>query len=298
MENYIVYLAHTGPGYIYECCYSLLKYLSVYNLKAPVNTSIVVYTDQPEKFENFIPYFANFKIEEVSTGKIKEWQGDVQYVHRAKPKMIQDFFTKYKGNLLFFDTDTYITKPIEYLWQGIENNNVYMHQSEGVIDKRKNKEFRKWDDFLKTAKINFGNKSFQYNPNFEIWNSGVIGINASYANKFEEIVTMIDSVHKQFPKHITEQLACSYLFEENNIQPTKDNIVHYWDLKEFKKLLTVFFTKNAEESIPNLVKMVHHIDAHQIMQEKMKYEDLSVAQKLMAALTGRTWNIQQHIKKL
>lgn len=298
MENYIVYLAHTEAGYINECCYSLLKYLSVYNLKAPADTNIVVYTDQPEKFENFIPYFSNFFIEEITTAKIKEWQGDVKYVHRAKPKMIQDFFTKYNGNLLFFDTDTYITQPIEYLWQGIAGNNVYMHQMEGVIDKSKTKEFRKWDDFLKNAVINFGNKTFKYDPAFKIWNSGVIGINSSYQNKFEEIIQLIDSIHSQFPKHITEQLACSYLFAENNIQPASDNVIHYWDLKEFKKLLNVFFTKNAEESIPNLVKMVHHLDAGAIMQQKMNYEKLSVAQKLLGVFTGRNWSIQQHIKKL
>ena len=140
--QYILYLAHSKEGYINECRFSLLKYLSVYNLKPPADTAVVIYTDKPALFENFIPFFKAFYLEPVTPETVKGWQEGTGYVHRAKPKMIQDFFTKYKGNLIFFDTDTYITAPIEPLWQGIENGDIFLHQSEGIIDHTQNPDFK------------------------------------------------------------------------------------------------------------------------------------------------------------
>src|SRR6478609_9251038 len=154
MRNYILYLAHSNIGYINECRFSLLKYLAVYNLKPPATTSIVIYTDQPEMFENFIPFFNEFILIDITKEQLKNWYGPINYIHRAKPLMIKDFSAKHTGNLLFFDTDTYITDPIEDVWQDIENSVVYMHNSEGIIDKSVNNEFRKWDDFLRTNTIN------------------------------------------------------------------------------------------------------------------------------------------------
>jgi hypothetical protein len=58
--NHIAYLAHGDTGYLNECRFSLLKYLHVYNLNPPSDTAVVVYTDKPEYFENFIPFFPAF----------------------------------------------------------------------------------------------------------------------------------------------------------------------------------------------------------------------------------------------
>lgn len=299
MRNYILYLAHSDLGYINECRFSLLKYLSVYNLKPPAHTAIAIYTDKPQLFENFIPFFQHFEIQELTPAQIKEWQGAINYVHRAKPMVIKSFCKHFEGSLLFMDTDTYITAPIENIWNKIENGGVVMHQSEGVIDSSKNAEFRKWDLFLKNGNIQFGDQKFQYSADFEVWNSGVLGVSQKQLPLFDDVIQLIDAIHTQFPKHITEQVACSYLLQQKaKIYPAKDNIIHYWNLKEFRKFLNVFFRKNEEESIPNQVKLAQPIDAADIQQQKHAYEVLPFYKKWMLQLQGRHWHIDKHIKKL
>ena len=299
MRNYILYLAHSDLGYINECRFSLLKYLSVYNLKPPAQTAIIIYTDKPQLFENFIPFFRQFLIKELTTTQLKEWQGNINYVHRAKPMVIKSFFKHFEGALLFMDTDTYITAPIDDIWNHIEGGNVVMHQSEGVIDSSKNAEFRKWDQFLKNNNIQFGGQTFQYSADFQVWNSGVLGVSEKQSPLFDDMIQLIDAIHSKFPKHITEQVACSYLLQQKTtIHPANSKVVHYWNLKEFRKFLNVFFKKNEEESIPNQVKAAQHIDAVAIQQQKTSFEALPLFKKWMLQLQGRHWHIDKHIKKL
>lgn len=299
MQNFLLYLAHSHAGYINECRFSLLKFLAAYNLNPPAHTSVVVYTDHAELFENFIPFFKGFYIEPITDEQVQDWQAGTGYIHRVKPKMIQDFFSKYSGNLLFFDTDTYITESIEDIWLDITNGTIYMHQSEGVIDQKRNPDFKKWDNFLQKNSVTFGNKKMIYSPNFEVWNSGVLGINQSYATVMEEIVQLMDSLYQQFPKHIAEQVACSYCLQQaGTIKSAREKVQHYWNLKEFRLLLQAFFTKNEEESIPNMVKAAHHVDAANIQQQKEQYEGLPFYKKWVAALSGKKWNIQHYQKKL
>ena len=297
--QYILYLAHSNEGYINECRFSLLKYLSVYNLKPPADTAVVIYTDKPALFENFIPFFKAFYLEEITPQKVKGWEEGTGYVHRAKPKMIQDFFTKYKGNLIFFDTDTYITEPIEPLWQGIERGDIFMHQSEGTIDHTQNPDFKKWDVFLQKASISFGHNKFVYSKDFQIWNSGVLGLNAALAPVMNDVLLLIDSIYKQFPKHIAEQVACSYcLQDKGTIKSAKESVAHYWNLKEFRYLLQHFFKINEEESIPNLVKAVHPIDAKKIQEEKEAFEELPLLKKWLATFAGKSWNIKKYLSRI
>lgn len=299
MRNFILYLAHSDLGYINECRFSLLKYLAVYNLKPPAHTAIAIYTDKPQLFEGFIPFFPHFEIKEISPEQIREWQGSVNYVHRAKPMVIKSFFKHFEGAVLFMDTDTYITAPIDALWEHIEKGEVVMHQSEGVIDSTKNIEFKKWDQFLKKNSIQFGGQTFQYSADFQVWNSGVLGVSQKQSPVFDDVVQLIDAIHAQFPKHITEQVACSYLLQQKaTIHAANSSVVHYWNLKEFRKYLNVFFKKNEEESIPNLVKAVHGIDAADIQKQKEDYEALPLHKRWMLQLQGRHWHIDKHIKKL
>ena len=297
--NYISYLAYGDPGYINECRFSLLKLLSVYNLHVPADMAVIVYTDKPEAFENYIPFFRQFYLEHVTQEKILEWQAGTGYIHRAKPKMIQDIFAKHPGNLIFFDTDTYITQPIDRLWEGISRGLVYMHLTEGVVDQDQNPEFRKWDEFLKNNTIRFNEKAFTYSPDFQIWNTGVLGLSPLHAPIMDDVLSLIDSIYKQFPKHIAEQVACSYCFSRKaEIKPAASEVFHYWNLKEFRKLLNLFFTKNQEESVPNLIKLAHHLDASHIQNEKNQYKKLPFYKRFIKNLTGNRWTIDKYQKKI
>ena len=88
------------------------------------------------------------------------------------------------------------------------------------------------------------------------------------------------------------------LQDKGTIKGSKESVAHYWNLKEFRSLLQQFFKTNEEESIPNLVKTAHPIDAKKIESEKDAYEALPLLNKWKAALTGRAWTIKKYLSKI
>lgn len=297
--NYITYLAHGNEGYINECRFSLLKFLHAYNLRLPTDLGVVIYTDRPQAFEAFIPYFKTFVLQPVDETILKNWIAGTGYVHRAKTKMIQDVITKYPGNVIFFDTDTYITQPIDDLWKGLTDGDLYLHKKEGIVDRQVSKAFYKWDRFLESADIRYGREKFVYEKSFAIWNSGVLGLSLRHAPLLDDVVLLMDAIYGQFPKHIAEQVAVSYCFAKaESIKAAEDYVAHYWNLKEFRQLLSAFFVRNAEENIPSLAKKAHRIDALTILRERDAYKQLPLPQRFFLKLTGKSWRISNYDKKL
>src|SRR5206468_3387760 len=133
----------------------------------------------------------------------------------------------------------------------------------------------------------------------KMWNAGVIGLNSSKKEILKEVLSLTDAVYKQFPKHIAEQFAFSYCFQHAGEVMVADNrIEHYWNLKEFRNLLQVFFMQNSEENIPNLIKLINHIDASAIRDQKIAFEGLPVYRKWVRKLLRRGWSINDYIKKI
>ncbi len=291
--NTIVYLAHTKQSYIDECRFSLIRFLSVYNLQPPPDIKIVVVTDRPSFFELFTSHFLNFKIIEISTGQIKEWSRNYQYVYRIKLKVLQDI--QHDGNLLFFDTDTYILGPLQPLLKTIASGTAYMHQKEGTLDSAS---FYKWKRFLQNNAVAYGNKTMQYDDSIEIWNSGVVGLPQQYKPLLTEALHLTDALFTKFPKHIAEQVALSYCLQgATSIHAANNYVAHYWHLKEFSLLLSRFFKTNSEESVANLVKLSHHINAMAIQADKEAFQHLPVWKRWVQTVTGNGWRIDKYEKK-
>lgn len=81
-------------------------------------------------------------------------------------------------------------------------------------------------------------------------------------------------------------------------QPTADYFVNYQDVKEMAPLLKTFFARNEEESLPNLVKKAHAIDAGAIRQEAAAAQKAPLLQKVLNSLLGRNPVLQRYQKKL
>lgn len=295
MQNYILYLAF-GQDYINECIYSILRMLELYNLRPP-KFSIVVFTDEPQKFENLIPYFHQFSIKTISANDLKKWRGQPPNNYRVKALVIKEFLSSIQGNLVFCDTDTILLKPIEPLFRDIENDCAFMHTYEGEIIE--NSCFKKLHRKLtnpKVSSIQFSD--FNTKSKWEMWNSGIVALNTN-KDLFKDLVSLTDYIFSKVKNHTSEQLAISYLLsKETLLKEAKSYFYHFWDLKEFRKLLLIFFEKNQEESIPNLVKKAHHIDAITIQQQKTSYKRLPLAQRFVRNLSGSAWSIRQYEKKL
>ena len=299
MQNAILYQAYGGTDFVNECRYSLLKYLQMYNLTPPRGTSIVIYTDSPAVFADFEPFFPHLSLQPLTKETLQRWRGPQHFVHRVKIEMLIDFLTRFNGNLLYCDTDTYITHPIEPLFDDLATGRFYMHQYEGMIDKKENATFHKWEKFLATTSLSFNNKNVVFDKSLKMFNAGVVGMNSQSRELLHDILALTDAVFSKFPKHIAEQFAFSYCLQKSAAIKTANHLIaHYWNLKEFRQLLHRFFTLNAEESIPNLVKKLHALDAMAIQEEKNAYERLPSLQRFFRKLSGKAWKIAPYEKRL
>lgn len=186
MQNYILYIA-SFLGEAYECAYSILKYLGVYNLKPPSNHTVIIYTDHPELLEAYESFFKRFELKQIPKNKTKQ-------------DIVEEFKAQTEGTVLYLETNAYPVKKIDHLF--IKNGN------------------------------------------------------------------------------------------------DKEAIEYYEDLKEFRILLKEFFNRHQEESIPNQVKLMHNIDAKQILEQKRKFLELPLTSRWFKKLTGKGWSIYNYKKKI
>lgn len=297
MPNAILYLAYGGAAFIDECRFSLLKYLQVYNFNPPHNTGIFIYTDRPDAFSDFEPYFHQLECRSITPEKITAWRGQIDFVHRVKIETMADFLESFEGSFLYCDTDTYITAPLDEIFVEINKGNYFMHEFEGLIDKTKS--FRKWEKFLSTASLDFNGKKFQFRKGLQMFNAGVVGLHSSDREVLNDVLALTDAVYHQFPKHVAEQFAFSYCLQRRGlIKEAAPIVAHYWNLKEFRQLLSVFFSKNMEESITQLVKKISHIDALSMMREKMNFMSLPIWKRVLKNISGSGWSMKMYEKKI
>ena len=297
MANVLVFEASQTMDKVNACRYALLKYLEAYNLKPPPHIAIYVYTDQPALFESFIPFFQQFAIKEISKTQIKEWRGEMNFAPRVKMEIIAEVFKHVEGNLIFLDSYTYIKEPLEKLFEKIEDGSFLMHSFIGHLNNDSNAKLNTLYKFLSSGSIKQNGNDLSP-ADAKVWSANVIGLN-SQSQMIDDVLELTDVIYKQFPKIIVEHFAFSYCFQKTGEVHTCDNFIsHYGKLEEFKQLLNRFFKKNEEESIPNLVKLVRHLNAATIQKEKAAYEAMPFYKKWLQVLTGKNWNIKQYQKKI
>ena len=105
MQNYILYFVSSQDEH-YECCYSLLKYLDIYNLKPPKEHSVVLYSKNPALLEAYGSYFNSFELKEI--------EGDSKSI-----------FNHYKGNIVYLPSNAYPLKELERLFASMNRNATY-----------------------------------------------------------------------------------------------------------------------------------------------------------------------------
>ncbi|HVK96732.1 MAG TPA: hypothetical protein VM368_02890 [Flavisolibacter sp.] len=299
MQQIILYQAYGSIDIVNECRYSILKLLQFYNLIPPKETGICIYTDHPSQFDEFQSFFHSVEIRELSPATIQEWKGAINFKHRVKVEMLIDYFKNYQGKVIYFDTDTFIQSPVESLFQHIENGKFLMHEYEGTMSSNTSAYFGKWEHFFRTTPVIYNNQQLDFSPDLKVWNAGVIGLNSESKVVLHEVLSLTDSIYKKFPKHIAEQFAFSYCFQKKgHVEDVSGAVFHYWNVKEFRTLLNYFFEKYSEESVPNLVKLLAHIDPVAIQRDKVNYKKLTILQKFTRTLAGKSWKIENYLKKI
>jgi hypothetical protein len=99
MQKSILYIA-VSLDEVYECAYSILKYLEVYNLKPPADHSLVIYTNYPELLEAYGSFFSRFELRQIPG-------------HVSRQSIIADFKKETGRDVLYFDPNTYPVKQVE-----------------------------------------------------------------------------------------------------------------------------------------------------------------------------------------
>lgn len=274
---YIVLQAYSHRNYVNEALYLIFSYIRNHKNWLSNEVAFVIYTDLAEEFAILQKYTDIFFIESINQSQIIDWHGEPAFLHRGKIKMIEDFFQKYEGHLLYMDTDTYFLKESSEIFEKIRAKRNLMHTAEGKISSKKNPIFSKIYKFIKNQHFTISTgKTIKIPTETIMWNAGVIGLHHSKKYLIQEILELCDVMYKKYDKHVMEQLSFSYILEnENFIEASDAYIFHYWDFKEFRKTLKEFFDFYSDTDLLTMAGK-----SWQIMPQKLIADRAIYYQKL------------------
>ena len=291
MNNYLVYSVFGNENFYNEALYSILSYLKFH--KADEN-QIIIYSDSTDFFKKKLSQSIIYI--ELSNDEITNWKGKHNFVHRVKVKVIQDVVSKYNGNFLYLDSDTYFTKNCSEIFNNINSNAIYFDKSEGKLIDNKGGIARKMKAFLKNEsefKIPSLNETIKIDSYFTVWNAGVIGFNSSYSNQLKMVEELVDVLYSKNQLFVMEQISFNYFFQRKT-KPleSKNHIHHYWYFKEFRDVLSHFFEHNKSKFFEEMIVEIDKINPEYLSSEKRAYKKMSFWKKQFHKIQkGRKWRI-------
>jgi hypothetical protein len=279
-KNYIVTQCYGNEGVFFEYAFALLSMSRLYGKGFLPDTEIWIYTDKPEWFSRFAdcPLPIHYRMMDAAT--IAQWQGNEHFVHRLKIELLRDITQRKQGNILYMDTDVVLTHHIDDILRHIGQDALYMHVQEGRICDAGNPVLQKLSVFLNS------NDAMQaIDPGVAqnyMWNAGVLGFNTTYNTLLEQVLELTDKMYPMYPKHVVEQFCFSYHFQKHaDVKSASASIIHYWNLKEMRELLSSFFDHFAAATWEELTILLALLQPHVYMQEKAAfYQGRSLAGKI------------------
>ena len=284
MGNHLLYQAYGQKAISHECLLSIYSLMDLYD--DVMNFDITVYTDDPAYLKNRLPEQVQLLF--LSEEKIRTWQGKDRFVHRVKVKVIEDFLTRFPGNLIYADTDTFFLKKIEPLFQRIQNGEFLMHELEGTIGEETNLLLRNIRRHFEKPSIK---KQFYLPPETTMYNAGLIGLGSRDLNVVKKVEKTTDQLYKLQPKGVMEQLAFNiHLNRAGRIFPASDYLLHYWRIKpDFRVVLNQFFKAHDQLSVSEIVKKIKSVDPGPFLRAKERSDRLPLWERTLRKLTGKSW---------
>lgn len=234
---------------------------------------IWIYTDQPEFFEQFKDCPLRLHFKKINIAQIEKWKGKIDFVHRVKIEMLLDFSKDKQGQILYLDTDVYFAKPISEIFETIANKQLCMHLMEGLIHETDNVIFQKLSKFIKQNQpLQIEGRSLNIPDDTAMWNAGVLGFHTDYNYLLEDVLQFTDVVYPLFPKHVIEQFAFSFYFQNASpIKTAHTYIFHYWNLKEIRFIFDSFFNYFIKNSWNEKAHYSQLIQLPVPMQQKVNF---------------------------
>lgn len=295
MKKRLLFQAYGMEEIIAECKYALLRLAAAYQTAENSLPEVVVYTNQPGEFFRFSALLTMHLVE-VDTDQITAWKGTNNFVHRVKIEIIRDALQRFAGKLVYADTDTYCLQSLEQLFASIGTAQVAMHEKEGRLSQPQNLHFKKWKRFLQKTSVQIG---IQPAIDTIMWNAGVIGLQQDHLPLLEKVLEITDKIYPLFPKHTVEQFAFGYTFQNAGLQiiSAQPYLFHYWNLKEFRKVLRHFFVANEGLTLHQQMEAAQKLEPAAILERKLLFEHQPSIIRAFKKWMGKAWIIEEYVPK-
>lgn len=164
----------------------------------PDDCSVVVYTDKCDLFKD-VP----IQVIDISE-YMDEWTLDSAYHFRIKNLVLQDAINRFGGTLIHLDSDIFIEKNINNIFELIKDDNAVLYKMEGRAI-RSNAEYLNLIENKENLFRNFYDDLNQVC----MYGSAVIGINESMYEIIKEADRFIIKWSQEVGAHTVEQFALS-----------------------------------------------------------------------------------------
>lgn len=294
--KYLVYQAYGHADILHEAIFSILSFRRVASEALRQSCQVWVYTDQPEYLDRFLQGSARYL--PMPPERLQAWRGPINFVHRVKVEMLRDFCADRQGAVLYADTDTVFEADPSPIFAAIEQGTCWMHVREGHIADRPNPVLRKLHRFLASDQnptVQLPTRQVRIPPTADMWNAGLLGFHTDRRQLADEVLLLTDTIYPHYPRHVVEQLAFSWLFQqEKELRPAADWVCHYWYFKEFRPVLEAFFGAMAGRSVDELAALTARLSPEALSLPKREYENLSFFPKTLRKWRGKRWEMPEY----
>lgn len=216
----VVYQAYGGENIHRQAAFSILALAGALG-KDRSSLRVVVCTDRPAFFEGL-----GVTVEVLSPATIRAWRGRYDFVHRLKIKALEHCADRYDGDILYFDTDTYVRSSPVLLVSAVREDASLMYRSEGVVGPDNHPVLHR---YLVRNAAALGMHSA---ADITMWNAGVIGIHRRNVGLIREVLTLTDRMTEGCSRHTVEKLAFSYLLQTRTVVTAAEpSVVHYCEVR-------------------------------------------------------------------
>jgi hypothetical protein len=260
--NYLVYLAHSNPDLYNELIFSVYSFKR-YHSESKIQ--IIIYTDNESYLRKYLKEF-DVTYLSISPEILTSWSGTTSYIYKTKIVCLLDATSRFNGNFLFVDTNTYFVNQCIHLFQQIHAGRLLLHELE-----------KSFSQVPKTRRL-IGKKIvvndilYTLKAETEIWNTGTIGV-ASHKNfVLQQASVICDKIYEVRKNLFSEQVALSLVFKnESKIVSADYAIFHYNNLKEFRPELRRLLAKPEATSHKYLQELVRSVNPISLWKEKQEW---------------------------
>ncbi|RZK44430.1 MAG: hypothetical protein EOO61_03805 [Hymenobacter sp.] len=286
-NNYLLYQAHGSLEFKNEALSSILSYLLLKKQTGTVSATILVYTDEAKYFQQILGEVSGVKYIEITAAQLRVWRGDIDFVHRIKVELLRHALTRFGGNILYLDSDTYFLKDDTSLFQAIQSGQHFMHVQEGVLSQTKVLLHQNLYRFLR---MHFAPEWADVSSSTAMYNAGAIGLNEQNIYLVDKVLHLTDTLYKQSPSHVVEQFAFSYCLQQAElVNEAIPYILHYWHMKDARMVLDTFFTQKAGLPLEELLREFAKVPMLAAAQTKFAWEARSRWQRGIYRFFGYSW---------